>query len=79
MAAVNPRDASWHGKFKSEVTVNGKMMEVMGIGREENQRPGFSNSIASQVYSRNEFHYSFKLTKYLYHSIYGEGSLYDAT
>ena len=65
--------------FKVKVTVNGTAMTLTRIDRKENERPGWKGRAYFRVYSRNEFHYSFESTKYLYHCIDGERAPRDAT
>ena len=74
---VNPRHiGDWPSKF--EVAVIGTELTLTRINRKEDERPGW-NHIAFRVYSRNEFHYSFESTKYLYHGIKREQAHRGAT
>ena len=61
--------------FKNKVRVEGAAIIVTGIGTEL----GLAERLSFRVYSRNEFHYSFESTKYLYHGIDGERAPENAT
>ena len=76
---VDPRHIHHKEQFKLEVVVNGTTMILTRVDIKDDENPGWSNDLSFRVYSRNEFHYSFELTKYLYHGIEGEGAPPDAT
>ena len=82
---VDPRPNSWESQYKFEVTVNGTALTVMRIDPPEDRdldydaSTGWCDEIYFRVYLRNEFHYSFESTKYLYYGIPGERAPLDTT
>ena len=75
---VDPRHDNSTDLKRYEVNVNGTAMTVTKIRRNANENPGMGH-LRFRVYSRNEFHYPFDSTKYLYHGYYGERAPRNAT
>ena len=76
---VDPRSLFYDRSLKFEVTVNGTTLTITRIGRKQDQCPGWDCYVRFRVYSRNEFHYPFDSTKYLYHGIDYEYAPQDVT
>ena len=75
---VNPRPTPVQKDCNFVVSVNGTAIIITRINRKQDERPGWPHSMFFWVYSRNEFHYSFESTKYLYHGIKYEYAPHDA-
>ena len=75
---VDPRPIS-RKEFKFVISVNGTALSITRIDRKEGEVPGWDVTLIFRLYSRNEFHYSFESTKYLYHGLDGEKAPGDAT
>ena len=76
---VDPRHIYGDSRFKFEAVVIGTTLTLTRIERSGDEDPGWEYTMKFRIYSRNEFHYSFESTKYLYHGIRGERAPEDAT